>query len=370
MRRSLFCLFSLMLVLLALPVQAQRAERPTRAGAVVRAGAGGTNAPYTTVVDGGFEASYDVGSNYINDDWRVSDSIFVSPICKVGGCGENTSFGAPRSGSHWVYFGATPSANTAFVQQKVVLPNTHALQLQYYVWASFSGAAATFTLSIDGTVVDSLPAGVTAGYVLRSVDLTAYADGAVHKLRFDYSKPAGGFADLNLDDVELYKGQAIYVDNPGFESPSSSWLVSYSTGDKIVCRTAAPMLSYHGNCAFRFKGGVGENSKLKQSFSLLRSVPAAASRAPLAYAAYLGAFVNAPPTVSGAMTLKLTLNDGSRLKAKATLSGNNSYEWMQTPFISYSSTKWITTVSIKVSHKSQSGKTFLDDVEIFQSGVY
>ena len=368
--RSVF-LIPLLLVLFILPANAQRAEGRSSVPSIgPRTPVGGTNPPSTSIRDGGFESSYDTSTYYINDDWKVNDSLFQSPICKIASCGETPAYAAPRTGTHWVYFGSTTPAQTGFVQQKVILPATAYLQLEYYVWASFTGVAPVFTVSIDGTVVDTLPAGLTGGYLLRTVDLSAYADGRVHRIRFSYSKPAGGLADINLDDISLYKGGAITVFSPGFEDDSASWSVVNGTKDKVVCNTATKTFSRSGSCAFRFKGGAGENSRLKQeSFFLLR-VPPVGYRAPPAFAVYLGAFVDAPPSVRGTMKLTLTLDDASKVKSKVALSGNGKYRWIQTPYITYPSDKGIIAILIGLVHKSESGKTYLDDFEIFEVGDY
>src|SRR5690606_3883630 len=125
-----------------------------------------------------------------------------------------------------------------------------------------------------------------------------------------------------------------------------------------------------GNCAFRFKGGAGENSRLKQEFGILRRVPDAGYRAPPAFAVYLGAFVDAPSSVRGTMKLKLTLTDSSTVKAKVRLSGNGKYRWIQTPYIQYPSEQGIIAILIALVHKSESGKTYLDDFEIFEVADY
>src|SRR5690606_17306369 len=98
----------------------------------------------------------------------------------------------------------------------------------------------------------TLPAGTTVGYVLRTVDLTPYADGRVHKIRFSYSKPDGGYADINIDDISLNKGDALSVFSPGFESGLDWWTVTNKTNDKVVCNTETKTFSRSGNCAFRF----------------------------------------------------------------------------------------------------------------------
>jgi hypothetical protein len=57
---------------------------------------------------------------------------------------------------------------------------------------------------VDSTVVASCrePAGPEAGYTLRSVDVSAFADGASHTIMFDYDS-AGTQSNYSVDDVTL-----------------------------------------------------------------------------------------------------------------------------------------------------------------------
>ena len=64
---------------------------------------------------------------------------------------------------------------------------------------------ATLTVSLDGTAVDMTTEPVLAqgGYVQHVVDVSAWADGAAHVLRFDYAKPTNGRTSATVDDVSL-----------------------------------------------------------------------------------------------------------------------------------------------------------------------
>jgi len=63
------------------------------------------------------------------------------------------------------------------------------------------------TVSIDGTVVQTInePGAGEAGYTQRTVDLSAFANGAPRMLSFNYNRPAGATSSDNflIDDVSL-----------------------------------------------------------------------------------------------------------------------------------------------------------------------
>ena len=64
------------------------------------------------------------------------------------------------------------------------------------------------------------------------------------------------------------------------------------------------------------------------------------------------------------------MSDSSKVKTKVSLTGRDKYKWLQTPYISYPSTQNIIAILIGVIHKSESGKTYIDDFEIFQVEDY
>jgi hypothetical protein len=50
----------------------------------------------------------------------------------------------------------------------------------------------------------------------------------------------------------------------GFENSVLGWEAKDSTGDKVKCNKSGKIIAYAGNCAWQFKGGAGENSKIQQ----------------------------------------------------------------------------------------------------------
>ncbi len=370
----MFRRFSLMtivfIVVLGSVVQAQdNTSRLPGSSAGGRAlGGGGT--PASDFRDQGFESGF--GAPLRSPDWLSESSNFGTPVCDAG-CGLSAAQG-PNDGAFWVWFGgANGAAETAFIEQQLYIPSNTETYMNYDYWIGLVDAGATYsmTVSLDGSVVDSIvDSPVSGGYISQSIDLGTYADGGLHTFRMDFTKNAIGNVNLNIDNVYLYKGTSVYLADADFESGSAAWIQTGKTGDKVKCNTLTKTYGYTGLCAFFFKGSIGENSTAVQQYTVLRAAPPAPGRAPSHSSVYLGAFINAKPSATGKMILKLTLDDDSKIKAKVSLAGSNSYTWKQTPPKLYDFALNIVKVSVKLLHTSAAGKVLIDDIEVFRQGVY
>lgn len=218
------------------------------------------------------------------------------------------------------------------------------------------------------TVVDSGP--VTGGYVSRFLDISAYADGGVHTIRFDYVQSGtGSTTNWSVDDVTLYGFLPAVVLNSDFESVTvDPWTVSNGTGDKLKCNKPGKTFSHTGDCAFRFKGGVGESSKIKQDATFIvrdvLPVPAPGGRAPANQTIVFGAMVDAGSSAAGNMKVKATLNGGVKWKSKVSLAPTTGYQWVQTPVDAFP-VETVFNANISIKHKGLSGKVYVDDAYVF-----
>lgn len=103
--------------------------------------------------------------------------------------------------------GANAEAGTA--SQTVTIPAGSTATLTFYMRAASVAApsSSTMTVTIDGTVVQTFtePAAAEAVYSLKTVNLSAFANGQPRMLSFNYSRPGGaaGSDSFLLDDVEL-----------------------------------------------------------------------------------------------------------------------------------------------------------------------
>ena len=173
--------------------------------------------PAALVQDGGFEAGF------VNTYWAQTSTNFGTPVCDAscGGVG-------PHAGSYWAWFGGAGTAAEAASVEQVGLIATGPKNLNFYLWWSSSLATppdpgATFTVKMDGTPIFSVTLATAppynTGWTLVTVDISAYADGNGHTLRFEASNAAAsGSTNIHLDDVSIVAGtpsDRIFAD--GFE---------------------------------------------------------------------------------------------------------------------------------------------------------
>ncbi|HEX6899001.1 MAG TPA: Calx-beta domain-containing protein [Thermoanaerobaculia bacterium] len=151
------------------------------------------------LADGGFEAGSPSAA------WAEASTNFGTPLCSPATCG----FSGARNGSWWAFFGgAAGVAETASLQQAMVIsPGT--ANLTFYLWNPESSGNGTDALRVlvDGNQVASIPAGnsiYASGYARVVVDLSAFADGGSHTVRFE-ATTSGAPTNSNffVDDVSL-----------------------------------------------------------------------------------------------------------------------------------------------------------------------
>jgi subtilisin family serine protease len=141
-----------------------------------------------------------------NPYWDEYSATFGTPLCTVADCGTGTGTG-PRTGDVWSWFGGSSTGDLGYVAQEVlILPGT--ANMTFYVEQYVCGAAGAsnyMALKIDDTELwrtDGLdPACGVLGYRLVEVDVSDFADGGTHEIKFDSVAVDG--ANFFLDDVEL-----------------------------------------------------------------------------------------------------------------------------------------------------------------------
>lgn len=158
--------------------------------------------PAQLLLDTSFEAS---GSG--SGPWTSTSTNFGSGWCTEGTCGNGGGTAGAHSGSVWAWFGGAGTiAETTTASQAVVIPAGSERHLNYWLWiGSVGGVGAQMAINVDGSPVDTIaePAVAETGYAQRTVDLSAFADGASHTIEFRYSTPAGANSNYSLDDVTL-----------------------------------------------------------------------------------------------------------------------------------------------------------------------
>jgi hypothetical protein len=156
------------------------------------------------VLDGGFEAG--TPSLY----WSESSTNFGTPLCTLAGCGSGGDTAGPRSGTWWSWFGGVPGPETGALAQALVLPLGKA-RLTFFLWngAASGNGTDVFRVLVDATAVFSAFEGAgayTAGYTPVVLDLSRFADGASHVLRFEAQTSGPEVTTFSLDDVMIEAG--------------------------------------------------------------------------------------------------------------------------------------------------------------------
>jgi hypothetical protein len=167
----------------------------------------GASYPSDAVQDGSFEAT--PTSAGVNAAWASVDSNAHANGGSLFFNAADTGI-VPHSGDYVAWFGGWNSGSESqSISQTVTLPAGGPLYLNYYRETVFQvDTSANLVVSIDGTAVETTDLGTQADldYVLHSIDISAFADGASHELKFqyDYSDEASvSDGSTFIDDVTI-----------------------------------------------------------------------------------------------------------------------------------------------------------------------
>ena len=179
-----------------------------------------TTTTTTDPCNGIADPSFEYGTP--SSDWTEASTNFGTPLCSLDTCG---GVGAP-DGDWWAWFGGTSTYEEGSIAQDVTIPaGATTLTFQYWVSAcdlpagaggaggaggggGAGGAASApdyFDVLIDGAQVmlDDMTTAdcAAADWAQRTVDISAYADGAVHTLVFHSETfgDNGGNSNFNVD---------------------------------------------------------------------------------------------------------------------------------------------------------------------------
>ena len=124
-------------------------------------------------------------------------------LCDVVGCGDGGGTAGARTGNYWAWMGGTSNPETSWIEQTVTVPNSPERHLNFWMWMGSVESSSQLEVKVDGNVVASYPTVLESGYVQRSVDLSDYADGGSHTIRFELVLPGDGNVNVSLDDITL-----------------------------------------------------------------------------------------------------------------------------------------------------------------------
>jgi hypothetical protein len=162
------------------------------------------------------------------------------------------------------------------------------------------------------------------------------------------------FYDPALDKTEL-------VSNGGFEEKIGDtpdllpWSVKNAVDDKIKCNKPGKVIARTEDCAFQFKGGIGESVKLQQSAST-----AGITGGTL----HLSAYINATNALStGKVKLVVKYGDatpGDKQQADFT----TTVGYTEFPLEMILASTNVSKIKIQIQHTGTAGKVFVDDVSL------
>ena len=148
-----------------------------------------------------------------NPSWEGFDSEYPQgPLCRTDNYCGNGDFGrataqGPVPG--WLWFGfAKIAGQTGWARQTVTIPYGQATLRYWYRFGVVSAPYdATFTVSLDGDRRGRARRNRPEhgeGYVEDIVNVSTWANGAAHVLRFDYAKPSTATADRASSTTSLW----------------------------------------------------------------------------------------------------------------------------------------------------------------------
>lgn len=160
--------------------------------------------------------------------------------------------------------------------------------------------------------------------------------------------------DIATADTDLYLSYQL-LSNGDFET-EASWSLKNITSDKRKCNSPSKTITFYGQCAFVFKGGVDESSNISQIAGLPSGyVPVASDRF------LIEILSNGPTTAKLKAIVELFFSSGlsttCKMPAVPHVGG-----WRAVAADCVVSPVGLTGASFKLKHKSTSGKISVDDV--------
>lgn len=167
--------------------------------------------------------------------------------------------------------------------------------------------------------------------------------------------------------------KAPWLSNTGFESGSGdpggalSWTGVNLTSDKRSCDKPAKnkYFSFTGTCAFVFIGGTAENAVLKQSVSNFGATIIEVGDV-LGYSVHL----KAPAQINLRLKVKVTFTAGGKATPINTLFAAPLPDYVRFNEDGFVATADIKKIQVMLTSKSLSGKTYVDNLILWQSGEF
>lgn len=240
------------------------------------------------------------------------------------------------------------------------------MMLVLVAWASSGGGYTLDPYTVDGGGMVSSGGGFNVVGAIAQADVGTQVGG-------EYVLGGGFWAGMPKDTpTPTHTPTPTNTPIPGAELVSSGdmetggkgkvpsgWLRVNPTSDRVKCNKPNKQFSHTGDCAYRFLGGVGENSILRQDVNLegLTFLPGD----PL----WVTAYVDARNTVGARFLIKVKYRDGTPVtKAKLPIKATTGYQPLTTTLNIASAD--IRFIRVIFHHRSRTGQLRIDDVSVFK----
>lgn len=120
-------------------------------------------------------------------------------------CGSGSGTAGPHSGNWWAWFGGfLNGTKTAYLRQNLIIPQGSAT-LSYWLWIGARGSGGDYLdVMIDNTVVAHYTVSSPyPTYTLVTHNVSQFANGAQHQVRFESTTYGNGVTNISVDDVSL-----------------------------------------------------------------------------------------------------------------------------------------------------------------------
>jgi len=137
-----------------------------------------------------------------NANWTETTQVFPSILCDAS-CSPTDGAG-PHSGNGWAWFGGHEEMETAALTQFVTLDGTLAT-LSFFVSVNRASVRrnGAFAIYLDGTQLFSVGDFAVTDYEFLELDISDFADGRLHVLRFEAVFEGTAITNFFVDDVLL-----------------------------------------------------------------------------------------------------------------------------------------------------------------------
>ncbi len=171
------------------------------------------------VEDGSFEATSP--STFTNPFWQATSTNFGTPFCTADVCGVGGGTG-PFDGDWWAWFGGAFRFEAGSVEQEVTIPVGNDV-LSFYLEIPAGDVPGILNVVIDSDTLFTVTEADTttyATYTEVTLDVSAYADGGTHTLRFESEEEGAGtmqdpeVTSFFVDLVSISDGSSMGGDGP------------------------------------------------------------------------------------------------------------------------------------------------------------